>query len=80
MFQMGFMAPAGELGDVKGLKGNKGYSGVALTLIDALSTLVVIGDAKRFQEAVSWLTKHVGHSNFLAYSCTLSCSLLVMHH
>ena len=64
MFQMSFMAPAGELGDVKGLKGNKGYSGVALTLIDALSTLVVIGDAKRFQEAVSWLTNNVCHSYF----------------
>ncbi|EIE19324.1 seven-hairpin glycosidase [Coccomyxa subellipsoidea C-169] len=49
----------GELGNVKGLAGNKGYSGVALTLIDALSTLAVIEDAARFHEAVSWLTKNL---------------------
>ncbi len=53
--------PAGELGNVKGLAGNKGYSGVALTLIDALSTLAVIEDGARFHEAVSWLTKNVCH-------------------
>lgn len=44
---------------MKGVEGNKGYSGVALTLIDTLSTLAVIQDADRFQLAVSWLTSNV---------------------
>ncbi len=37
---------------MKGLEGNKGYSGVALTLIDSLSTLAVIGDAVNFEKSV----------------------------
>ncbi|CAL8468306.1 g7846 [Coccomyxa elongata] len=49
----------GELGNVKGLEGNKGYSGVALTLIDSLSTLAVIGDAVNFEESVLWLSDNL---------------------
>ena len=44
---------------MKGLEGNKGYSGVALTLIDSLSTLAVIGDAVNFEKSVLWLSKNV---------------------
>lgn len=44
---------------MKGLEGNKWYSGVALTLIDSLSTLAVIGDAVNFEKSVLWLSENV---------------------
>ncbi len=38
---------------------NADYSGAALTLIDALSTLAVIGDTDNFQSGVTWLVDNV---------------------
>ena len=35
------------------------YSGVALTLIDALDTLAVLGNASEFGWAVRWVSEHV---------------------
>ena len=50
---------AGELGNVEGVPVNTEYSGAALTLIDTLSTLAVIGDAKNFEAGVNWLLDNV---------------------
>jgi hypothetical protein len=47
---------------VKGLYLSRDYEGVALTLVDSLSTLAVIGDSRRFQESVNWVTNHVRES------------------
>lgn len=38
---------------------NGDYSGAALTLTDALSTLAVIGDAHNFERSVNWLIANV---------------------
>jgi mannosidase alpha-like ER degradation enhancer 1 len=35
------------------------YEGVALTLIDSLSTLAVIGDKREFQKAVFWIKNNL---------------------
>eukprot|EP00967_Tisochrysis_lutea_P036296 scaffold43663_cov32-Tisochrysis_lutea.AAC.5 len=37
----------------------EGYSGVALTLIDALDTLAVMGNASEFARGVRWIGQHV---------------------
>jgi mannosidase alpha-like ER degradation enhancer 1 len=50
---------SGELGNVEGVPVNADYSGAALTLIDALSTLAVIGDTDNFQSGVTWLVDNV---------------------
>ena len=50
---------AGELGNVDGVPVNGDYSGVALTMTDALSTLAVIGDAHNFERSVNWLIDNV---------------------
>eukprot|EP01083_Nonionella_stella_P213128 768926_1 len=47
-----------ELGDAKPVKGVH-YVGVALTLIDSLDTLAVLGDTERFREGVNYLSAHV---------------------
>ena len=49
----------GELGNVDGVPVNGNYSGAALTLTDALSTLAVIGDAYNFERSVNWLIANV---------------------
>ena len=50
---------AGELGtDGTGAVGQD-YQGVAMTLIDSMSTLAVLGNASEFQRQVHWLTHHV---------------------
>ena len=57
---------AGELGDVQNLRQQTAYSGCALSLIDALSTLAVIGDRARFQSGINWLLQNVSaYSTFL---------------
>lgn len=56
---------AGELGDVQNLRKKTAYSGCALSLIDALSTLAVIGDRARFQEGVNWLLQNVSAPSIL---------------
>ena len=50
---------AGELGNVQGLHSNVAYTGCALTLIDSLSTLAVLGDASNFETSLNWLVQNV---------------------
>jgi mannosidase alpha-like ER degradation enhancer 1 len=47
-----------ELGNAK-LKKGSNYGGVAMTRIDALSTLAVMGDKEEFSRAVSWVVDNV---------------------
>ena len=55
-------AHAGELGNVQGVHSNFAYSGCALSVIDALSTLAVLGDSSNFEASVNWLVQNVsGH-------------------
>ena len=51
---------------------NREYSGAALTLTDALSTLAVIGDAHNFERGVNWLIANVRPSP-LGYLVRLAC-------
>lgn len=48
-----------ELGNLDLSRLSQNYSGVALTLIDSLSTLVVLGDKKEFEKAVKWLSANL---------------------
>lgn len=50
---------AGELGNLNREYLNNSYSGVAMTLIDSLSTLAVIGNHTEFAKNVNWIAKHV---------------------
>ena len=45
----------GELGNLNREHLSSTYEGVALTLIDATSTLAVVGNVSEFRRAVSWL-------------------------
>lgn len=63
---------AGELGNLEGLPSSEGYHGVALTLIDSLSTLAVLGERSEFEKGVRWLQEHVSIS-----SCHAACCLLL---
>jgi hypothetical protein len=47
----------GELGNAK--LSNTAYSGVAMTLIDSLDTLAVVGNRSEFVRAVRWIGRHV---------------------
>ena len=51
--------PAGEFGNPDPPQCQQGYEGVALTLIDTLSTLAVIGNKTEFEKGVWWLTERV---------------------
>jgi len=57
---------------VQDLHSNLAYSGCALTLIDALSTLAVIGDRSNFETSVNWLLQNVS----LPVNDTGTCSLI----
>ena len=50
---------AGELGTDGTYTVGEDYQGVAMTLIDSMSTLAVLGNASEFQRQVHWLTHHV---------------------
>lgn len=50
---------------MQNLRKKTAYSGCALSLIDALSTLAVIGDRARFQEGVNWLLQNVSAPSIL---------------
>ena len=52
-------ARAGELGNVQEVHSNFAYSGCALSVIDALSTLAVLGDSSNFEASVNWLVQTV---------------------
>ncbi|KAG8459376.1 hypothetical protein KFE25_013012 [Diacronema lutheri] len=47
-----------ELGNVPSPR-RDGYSGVALTLLDSMDTLAVLGNHSEFAEAVRWVGEHV---------------------
>ncbi|KAK3260378.1 hypothetical protein CYMTET_30660 [Cymbomonas tetramitiformis] len=49
----------GELGNLRGEHLSKTYNGVALTLIDSLSTLAVLGNSTEFAKAVQWISSEV---------------------
>ena len=72
------------------LHSNLAYSGCALTLIDALSTLAVIGDCSNFETSVDWLLQNVSLLVNETGACwlefpmqnfvTLRMELLLLHH
>ena len=47
-----------ELGNAQHVT-RAGYNGVALTLIDSLDTLAVLGNASEFAKGVRWVGSHV---------------------
>lgn len=53
---------AGELGTNGNGTMGADYQGVAMTLIDSMSTLAVLGNASEFQKQVHWLTQHVSRA------------------
>ena len=63
----------GEFGNPNPPQCHQGYQGVALTLIDSLSTLAVIGNQSEFEKGVWWLAHEVHHLlSILSHSC-LGC-------
>jgi mannosidase alpha-like ER degradation enhancer 1 len=48
-----------SLPELGGSKKTKGYQGLAMTLIDSLSTLAVIGDAAEFRKQVKWVGENI---------------------
>ena len=50
---------AGDLGNLDGRSKSTNYTGVALTLIDAMSTLAVMGQAVDFEAGLWWLVDNV---------------------
>ena len=50
---------AGEIGNPDPPQCRKGYNGVAMTLIESMSTLAVIGNATEFEKGVWWLADEV---------------------
>ena len=50
----------GELGTDGTHKVSEEYQGVAMTLIDTMSTLAILGNASEFQKNMHWLTNNVG--------------------
>jgi len=48
-----------ELGNAARRDGQRSYSGVALTQIDSLSTLAVMGEAVEFRKAVKWISENI---------------------
>lgn len=63
---------AGEFGNPDPPQCQQGYEGVALTLIDSLSTLAVIGNSTEFEKGVWWLVEKVSF-------CLLQPFMLHMH-
>ena len=57
---------------MQNLRQKTAYSGCALSIIDALSTLAVIGDRARFQDAVNWLLLNVSACLGFLLVCTIS--------
>ncbi|KAJ3696116.1 hypothetical protein LUZ60_001493 [Juncus effusus] len=57
----GYMNHAFPLDELRPLscKGEDSLGGYALTLIDSLDTLALLGDKKRFSEAIDWVGKNV---------------------
>ena len=57
----GYMQHAFPMDDLAPItcKGKNPFGGIALTLIDALDTLVVLGDRAEFANAVHWLTANL---------------------
>ena len=55
----------GELGTDGTHKASKEYQGVAMTLIDTMSTLAILGNASEFQKNMHWLIHNV-RPTFLA--------------
>ena len=53
---------------MQNLRQKTAYSGCALSLIDALSTLAVIGDRTRFQHGVNWLLQNVSACSIFSSS------------
>ncbi|DBA85723.1 TPA: hypothetical protein ACH3X1_005291 [Trebouxia sp. C0004] len=54
-----FTDSLGEFGNPNPPQCHQGYQGVALTLIDSLSTLAVIGNQSEFEKGVWWLAHEV---------------------
>ena len=66
---------AGEIGNPDPPQCRKGYSGVALTLIDCLSTLAIIGNKTEFEKGVWWLAEEV-RQGVVAWLCNLLCGTM----
>ncbi len=63
----------GEFGNPNPPQCHQGYQGVALTLIDSLSTLAVIGNQSEFEKGVWWLAHEVYHSLYIHSNNFMSC-------
>ncbi|GJP48025.1 hypothetical protein CLOM_g7266 [Closterium sp. NIES-68] len=80
----------GELGNLKMQHLSSSYNGTALTLIDSLSSLAVLGNASEFRRAVRWLAASLSfHADVRVntFECNirllgglLSGHLLASHH
>lgn len=53
------------------------YQGVALTLIDSLSTLAVVGNQSEFEKGVWWIAEQV-HSVMHISTFALQCTALTV--
>ncbi len=65
----------GEFGNPNPPQCHQGYKGVALTLIDSLSTLAVIGNQSEFEKGVWWLAHEVHHHSHNCVSC-ICCAVI----
>lgn len=54
-----FTDSLGELGNLKLEHLSQGYKGSALTLIESLSSLVILGNNTEFERAVLWLSENL---------------------
>lgn len=64
----------GELGNLDRERLSADYEGVALTLVDALTTLAVMGNASEFAWAARWLSANVRPD-----ACRPCASAMLMH-
>jgi len=62
---------AGELGTDGTCKISDKYQGVAMTLIDSLSTLAVLGNSSEFQKQVRWLINNVSSASGVCFAVSL---------
>lgn len=64
----------GELGNLRREHLSSSYRGVALTLIDATSTLAVLGNASEFAKNVRWMSRHLNFDQDVrvnAFECNI---------
>lgn len=69
----------GELGNLNREYLNTSYQGVAMTLIDSLSSLAVLGNRSEFAKNVNWLARHV-RRRFTAFLTFIPVALIPSVH